>query len=257
MDFRHQLVPIAQPSCPTASLITGLFDTPHRLTASQPRVWGRCSPLAQVLFVAGAIGAGGAAMRPSPGGEAGAPRDATNPIRRRRSLRSPPAANTPRLLPQGEEFPPLQGDLWLPTFWELVTPSLANKPWSEAAAMFGGLLGRGPAGKRVPPSLSPPPSPPRLPRSLPGAQLPTAAGPAAPGRGRAPPAPQRRGRAASGTLPALSASQRLRKKGGRDPCLRGRLPPGSPSFSPRLQPFSQTQLGSWELSRSRSHPDPT
>lgn len=134
LDFRHQLVPIAQPSCPRASLITGLFDTPHRLTASQPRVWGRCSPLAQVLFVAGAIGAGGAAMRPSPGGEAGAPRDATNPIRRLRSLRSPPAANTPRLLPQREEFPPLQGDLWLPTLWELVTPSLANKPWSEGCS---------------------------------------------------------------------------------------------------------------------------
>ncbi|XP_035575540.1 uncharacterized protein LOC118355427 [Canis lupus dingo] len=109
LDFRHQLVPIAQPSCPTASLIIGLFDAPHRLTTSQPRVWGRCSPLAQVLFVAGAIGAGGAEMRPSRRGEAGAPRDATNPIRRRRSLRSPPSANTPLLLPQREEFPSSPG----------------------------------------------------------------------------------------------------------------------------------------------------
>lgn len=44
----------------------------------------------------------------------------------------------------------------------------------------------------MPPSLSPPPSPPALPRSLPGQQLPTAAGPAAPGRGDDPTAPQRR-----------------------------------------------------------------
>lgn len=131
--------------------------------------------------------------------------------------------------------------------------------------MFGVLLGSGPAGKRVPPSPSPPPSPPRLPRSLPDQQLPKAAGPAAPSRGHDRPPPRRptgaasgaRSKAASGTLPALLASQRLRKKGGRDPCPRGRLPPGSPCFSPRLQPFSQTQLGSRELSRSRSHPDPT
>ena len=75
-----------------------------------------------------------------------------------------------------------------------------------------------------------------------------------------PPAPQPRGgssKAASGTLPALLASEHLRKKEGRHPRPRGRLPPVSPCFAPRLQPFSQTLLGSRELSRSCSHPDPT
>lgn len=63
--------------------------------------------------------------------------------------------------------------------------------------------------------------------------------------------------AARRRVQAPLASERLRKKGGRDPRPRGRLPPGSPSSAPHLQPFSQTQLGSRELSRSRSHPDLT
>ncbi|XP_038529693.1 serine/arginine repetitive matrix protein 1-like isoform X2 [Canis lupus familiaris] len=52
----------------------------------------------------------------SAGGAASAPRRPPTPPCSFRSARS---------------FPPLQGDLWLPTFWELVTPSLSNKPWSE------------------------------------------------------------------------------------------------------------------------------
>lgn len=69
LDFRHQMVPIAQPSCPTASLIIRLFDTPHRLTNSQPRAPGRRFAPAQVLFVEGAIRTGGSTMHLSQGDE--------------------------------------------------------------------------------------------------------------------------------------------------------------------------------------------
>lgn len=95
-DFQHQMVPIAQPSCPTASLIIRLFDTPHCLTNSQPTAPNRRFAPAQVLFVERAIRTGGKQDAPFPGGrEAGAPCGAPNPLRRRHRLGSPLSANTP------------------------------------------------------------------------------------------------------------------------------------------------------------------
>lgn len=260
LDFRHQMVPIAQPSCPTASLIIRLFDTPHRLTNSQPKAPGRRFAPAQVLFVEGAIRTGETRCT--------FPRGTRGASALRRPEPAPQAAQAP--LPAVRQHPlvfPQRGVSLLSceTFSFQLSRNYSHLvPFSNKARSEGCRDGWGSArtraGTRVPPSLLPPPSPPRLPRSLPGQQLPTAG--RAPSRGhdpRRPEAPASRAysKAANGTLPALLASQRLRKKGGRDPRPRGRLPPGLPCFSPRLQPFSQTQLGSRELSRSRSHPDPT
>lgn len=87
-------------------------------------------------------------------------------------------------------------------------------------------------------------------QSLPGQQLPTVAVPAAPSRGQEPQSPQRvinRQRVVPCWL-SWRPSASERKKGGNS--VLGAPSPDSPCFEPRLQPFSQTQLGSWELSRS-------
>lgn len=185
---------------------------------------------------------GGSALRrrrPSVGGAASAPRPPT-PLARSAARVSPPL--------------PLSRNLRLTTLPNYSYPSLSSQRrcqgWrgfrSEPLLPCRHLRGHQASGF----SLSEPP----------GHQLPTAAVPAARRRGHDPRAPAPgdcSGAGVPGTLPAPWASERLSKKGRRDPHPLGRLPLGSPRSAPRLQPFSQIQLGSRELSRSCSHPDPT
>lgn len=144
LDFRHQMVPIAQPSCPTASLIIRLFDTPHRLTNSQPKAPGRRFAPAQVLFVEGAIRTGETRCTFPRGTRGASALRRPNPLRRLRRLRSPLSANTPWSF-RSAGFPSSPARPLASNFRGItVTSSLFQiKLEARAAGMVGALLGRG------------------------------------------------------------------------------------------------------------------
>lgn len=109
LDFPHQLgKPDYPASLPHKRALSLDYLTPHRFTTSQPRAPGRRFALAQVLFVEGAISAGGTKMRPprrdwgqksseaprtrSAGGAASPRRCAPTPLAPSATRVSPPAS---------------------------------------------------------------------------------------------------------------------------------------------------------------------
>lgn len=243
---------MAEPSGRAASPVIRLLDILHGFATSRPGLRAaaspqlRCSlwrePSVQGDRDARSTRRGGSALRrrrPSVGGAPSAPRPPT-PLARSAARVSPPL--------------PLSRNLQLTTLPNYSYPSLSSQRrcqgWrgfrSEPLLPCRHLRGHQASGFS--------------PSEPPGHQLPTAAERAARRRGHDPRAPAPgdcSGAGVPGTLPAPWASERLSKKGRRDPHPLGRLPLGSPRSAPRLQPFSQIQLGSRELSRSCSHPDPT